>query len=108
MVSHKRCENAESQPAEHEILCGICAEATKISTGIQETAHVQGWKHMKVQKDMRPPGFVVTHPDTAVTVHADIGRRENIRILLSGSKRSKASPAARVHIVAEQVVYPVV
>ena len=46
----------------------------KISTGIQETAHVQGWKHMKVQKDMRPPGFVVTHPDTAVTVHADIGR----------------------------------
>ena len=74
MVSHKRCENAESQPAEHEILCGICSEAAKISTGIQETAHVQGWKHMKVQKDMGPPGFVVTHPDTAVTVHADIGR----------------------------------
>ena len=74
MVSHQRSENAESQPAEHQIFRGVRAEAAKISTGIQETAHVQGWKHMKVQKDMGPPGFVVAHPDTAVTVHADIGR----------------------------------
>ena len=52
MVSHQRSENTKCQPAEQQVSCGICTESAEVSSGIEETAHVEGRHHLQVQQDV--------------------------------------------------------
>ena len=52
MVSHQWSEDSQFQPSQYQIFGGVSAKSAKVSSCIQETAHVQGWHHLQVQQDM--------------------------------------------------------
>src|SRR5699024_983654 len=55
VISHQRCKYSQSQPAEKKFSGRISVESSQIRSCIQETAHIQGRKHLQVQKDVGPP-----------------------------------------------------
>ena len=104
MIPHQRGKQAKLHPAQYQVLCSVCAETAKICAGIQESAHVQGRHHFDVQQQMRPPGQVVTLPDPAVAVHADIRRTGEHEDPLVRLQFFKGFSCSTGHIVAVEIV----
>ncbi len=107
VVSHQRCKDPQFQPAKQQIFGGIPSEASQIRTGIKEAGHVQGWKHLEIKQDMGPPGLVVSHPDSPVTVHAHTGGPGKEQDPLIGRELCKGFPGCPGHVCAVEVVNPV-
>ena len=80
MIPEERRKYGKLHPAKEQILRDICTEAACICAGIQIAAHVQGRHHLNIHLQMRPPGQIVSLPDSSVAMHSDIrspGEQEN-------------------------------
>ena len=52
MVSQQWSEDSQFQPSQYQIFCSIYTESTKVSSCIQETAHIQGRHHFQIQQNV--------------------------------------------------------
>ena len=104
MVPHERGEDAELEPAHHQILRGVRPEACQVRPCVEEAAHAKGRHHFHVHEQMGPPGQVVSLPDAAVAVHADVGGAGEHKDPLVRLQLLKSLPGCPGHVVAVQVV----
>ena len=105
MVTHQRCEYSKCQETEQQLSCGISAKSPQICSCIQETTHIQRRHHLQVQENMRPPGFIVTGPDSTIAVHTNVRRSGEHQETFLRIDPFKSFPRCPGHIVAKQVVH---
>ena len=105
MITHQRCEYSKCQETEQQLSCGISAKSPQICSCIQETTHIQRRHHLQVQENMRPPGFIVTGPDSTIAVHTNVRRSGEHQETFLRIDPFKSFPRCPGHIVAKQVVH---
>ena len=105
MITHQWCEYTKCKKTKQQFSCRITAKSSKVSTCIQETAHIQRRQHLQVKKDMRPPGFIIACPDSAITVHSDIRRSGKHQKTFFRVNAFKSFSCCSCHIVAKKIMY---
>ena len=108
MVAQQGREDAQTVPAQHQILGGVAAKAANVGTLVQETAHIQRGHHVQGQQNVAPPRLVVAGPDAAIPVHTDAGRAGVHQDALVRLKPLKSLACSAGHVVAKNIMYFVV
>ncbi len=108
MVAHQGRKDPQLQPAEQQVFRGVLPKASQISTIEKEAAHVQGGQLLQVQQDVAPPGAIVSLPNAAVAVRSYVGGTAEQQIPLICLIGFKAFRRRSGHVVAVQIVHPVV
>ena len=105
MITHQWCEYTKCKKTKQQFSCRITAKSSKVSTCIQETAHIQRRQHLQVKKDMRPPGFIIACPDSAITVHSDIRRSGKHQKTFFRVNAFKSFSCCPCHIVTKKIMH---
>ena len=104
VVAHQGAEHAQLQPAEHQILGGVAAEAAQVGAAVEEAAHVQGRQHLQIQLDVAPPGGIVALPHAAIAVSAHKAGAAEQQEALAAVIPAEALGSGAGHVSAVEVV----